>query len=416
MIGLPPPIPLVDRPRTPPDSATASFDASKDGADEKLETMRTLYFGNLPPDISISDFLNYVRGGVLDEVKYLANKNCVFCTFLDASVAAAIYLEYQTQPLTIEGYECRVGWGKPSTLHHAIRSQVLKGASRNVFVGNVDPSQTVESLKNDFSLYGIVDTVKIISEKRIAFVHMCSIASAIRAVNALADDPSWADKRIYFGKDRCATQGPPPMPQGPITPGENRTVYIGGIHPDVTTKDLCDVIRGGILQQIKYFPEKNICFATFVEAEAAASFYVRGTTDGVILKSKRVKIGWGKPTPLPASIAAAVEKGASRNVYIGQIDESVTRDQLLSEFSGYGEIELVNIVLEKKIAFVSFTDITCAMKAVEAMKDRAPSPGALSSSRRGHRRINFGKDRCGNPMRPSKAEDVSPPSSPSLQE
>jgi RNA recognition motif-containing protein len=64
-----------------------------------------------------------------------------------------------------------------------------------------------------------------------------------------------------------------------------------------------------------------------------------------MLKNKKTKIGWGNPTPLPLIISSSVENGASRNVYIGNIDETVTRDVLFREFSDFGEIELINIVL-----------------------------------------------------------------------
>lgn len=117
------------------------------------------------------------------------------------------------------------------------------------------------------------------------------------------------------------------------------------------------------------------------------------------MKSKRMKIGWGKPSQLPVSISIAVAKGASRNVYIGSLDDYVTKESLDDDFNEFGEIELINIVGEKKIGFVSFTDITCAIKAVEFHR----SAGRL--------RVNYGKDRCGNALRPSKSF-TSPPSTP----
>ena len=110
-----------------------------------------------------------------------------------------------------------------------------------------------------------------------------------------------------------------------------------------------------------------------------------------------MKIGWGKASQLPSSIATAVLKGASRNVYIGSLDPDVTKESLHDEYSCCGEIELVNILPDKKIAFVSFTDIASSIKAVEAMQQEG-------------KRVNFGKDRCANPARTKSF--VSPPSSP----
>ena len=153
------------------------------------------------------------------------------------------------------------------------------------------------------------------------------------------------------------------------------------------------MIRGGILQNIKYMPDKNIAFVTFVDPNAALAFYNRGSFEGVVLKGKRLKVGWGKATPLPSPVASAVQAGASRNVYIGAIDESITEDRLRKDFSDFGDIELVNIIPDKNIGFVNFIDILSAVKAVETMK---------LSPEYARYKINYGKDRCGNPPRPPR--------------
>ncbi|KAH6566707.1 hypothetical protein BASA50_008750 [Batrachochytrium salamandrivorans] len=179
----------------------------------------------------------------------------------------------------------------------------------------------------------------------------------------------------------------------------NRTVYLGGIRPEVTTKELCDVIRGGILQNIKYIPDKNIAFATFIDAGAAEAFYHRGTHEGISLKSKRLKLGWGKATRLSQSIAYAINhSNASRNVYIGAIDDTITETRLRRDFSTFGEIELINLVAEKTIAFVNFMDIVSAIAAVETMRVH---PDYI------RHKINFGKDRCGNPPRERSSTSIS---------
>lgn len=40
--------------------------------------------------------------------------------------------------------------------------------------------------------------------------------------------------------------------------GMNRTVYLGNIHPETTNEDLCNSIRGGVLQSIRYMQDKHI--------------------------------------------------------------------------------------------------------------------------------------------------------------
>jgi len=104
-----------------------------------------------------------------------------------------------------------------------------------------------------------------------------------------------------------------------------------------------------------------------------------------------LKIGWGKHSgALPPAIALAVSGGASRNVYIGNLDETWTEERLRQDFSEYGEIELVNTLREKSCAFVNFTNIANAIKAIEAIRGKEDYRKF---------KINFGKDRCGNPPR-----------------
>jgi hypothetical protein len=124
-------------------------------------------------------------------------------------------------------------------------------------------------------------------------------------VNTLPTEPSWAGKRVNYGKDRCAyipksqqaaaqqAQAAAAQslvaqsgmsPQANFTPfspyasafnpvemmnangmggvqgvqGMNRTVYLGNVHPETTAEDLCNAIRGGVLQSIRYMQDKHI--------------------------------------------------------------------------------------------------------------------------------------------------------------
>lgn len=76
------------------------------------------------------------------------------------------------------------------------------------------------------------------------------------------------------------------------------------------------------------------------------------TYQGLTLNSRRLKIGWGKNSgPLPPSLALAVHAGATRNVYIGNIEdfETFTEEKLKRDFGEYGDIELVNFLKEKYV-------------------------------------------------------------------
>ncbi|KAJ1340657.1 hypothetical protein BSLG_004751 [Batrachochytrium salamandrivorans] len=428
--------------------------------------MRTLYIGNLPLGTSIKELLNHVMVGALEDVRMLPDRNCAFLTFLEASAASSLLYAIQSKRLILLSPDIKAGWGRSSASGPTIADTVVhQGASRNVYIGNLNGPRLSEAyLALVFSHFGQLDCIQVLPEHHAAFVHMTSILTAIKAIMFLSCDPEWATCRIYYGRDRCAYPPPylaysacPPLhldsfygesvgslntigsetchiQQQLIKPDStptaeaaatilaaiqanhstgayiredhnqteeypNRTVYLGGIRPEVTTKELCDVIRGGILQNIKYIPDKNIAFATFIDAGAAEAFYHRGTHEGISLKSKRLKLGWGKATRLSQSIAYAINhSNASRNVYIGAIDDTITETRLRRDFSTFGEIELINLVAEKTIAFVNFMDIVSAIAAVETMRVH---PDYI------RHKINFGKDRCGNPPRERSSTSIS---------
>ena len=397
-------------------------------------TSRTVYLGNIPPDTSAEEILGHVRSGQIESVRLLPDKNCAFISFLDGNSATHFHSDAILKKLAIRGQDVKIGWGKPSQVPTSVALAVQQsGASRNVYLGNLPDDITEAELREDLGKFGPIDTVKLVREKSIGFVHFLSINNAIKAVQQLPQEPKWqAPRRVYYGKDRCAyvskTQQQNAAQYLGIAPGYahvlnsadrdlisnalaqqsvaaaavattaggatnlgNRTVYLGNIHPETTIEEICNVVRGGLLHHIRYIPDKHICFVTFIDPTAAASFYALSNVQGLMIHNRRLKIGWGKHSgALPPAIALAVSGGASRNVYIGNLDESWTEDRLRQDFSEYGEIELVNTLREKSCAFVNFTNIANAIKAIEAMRGREEYRKF---------KINFGKDRCGNAPR-----------------
>ena len=394
---------------------------------------RTVYLGNIPPDTPAEEILSHVRSGPIESVRLLADKNCAFISFLDSGSATHFHSDAILKKLCIKGQDIKIGWGKPSSVPTSVALAVQQSsASRNVYLGNLPEETSEDELREELSKFGPIDTVKIVREKAIGFVHFLSIGNAIKAVTQLPQELKWQPpRRVFYGKDRCAyvskTQQQNAAQYLGIAPGfqvinhadrelissalaqqsvaaaavattaggtqnvGNRTVYLGNIHPETTIEEICNVVRGGLLHHVRYIPDKHICFVTFIDPTAAASFFALSNLQGLMIHNRRLKIGWGKHSgALPPAISMAVAGGASRNVYIGNLDETWTEERLRQDFSEFGEIELVNALREKSCAFVNFTNIANAIKAIEAVR-------SLDEYKRF--KVNFGKDRCGNPPR-----------------
>lgn len=420
---------------------------------------RTVYVGNLPADASVDELLNLVKFGPIDNVRILPEKNCAFISFLDGSTATAFHADACVKKVSLHNQELKIGWGKPSQPHPGVLMAVQQNqASRNVYVGQLDESASEQSLRDDLSRFGPIDQVKIVRDKNIGFIHFLSIQTAMKVVATLPTEPAWAGKRVSYGKDRCAyvpksqqqnqahnnqaaamglaaaaSLGYPTAafaaannfgaqasnaPDNGRSPASsvfgpaaammganataleqlgNRTIYLGNIHPETTTAEICNHIRGGILQNIRFIPEKHIAFVTFVDSNAALAFYHLASYSGIMIHNRRLKIGWGKHSgPLSPAIQFAVQAGGSRNVYIGNIDDPdlLTEEKIRNDFSQYGEIETVNSLREKNCAFANFTNIQSAIKCIEGMKSHPDYQNV---------KISYGKDRCGNPPRSLQA-------------
>lgn len=406
-------------------------------APAQLAPSRTVYLGNVPSDIEPYELLDYVRSGILENVKILPAKNCAFISFVDAQSALLFHSDCILKKLNINGNDIRIGWGKNAPIAPAVLEAIQRdGATRNVYLGNLNNSPSGEmvteaELREDLSLYGVIDSIKIIPEKGIAFIHFLSILSAIRCVLNLTLKERYADKKCFYGKDRCAfitkTQqhnaaqylGLAPGMEHVVTAADrefissalvqqsaaaaqiatqaggannlgNRTVYLGNLHQDSSVEEICNVVRGGLLQSIRFLKERHVCFITFIDPIAAAQFFAMCQLHGLTIHNRRIKVGWGKHSgPLSNALSLAVSNGASRNIYVGNITNFTHFNpaKLRLDFSTFGDIEQINFLEEKNCAFVNFVNIANAIKAIDGIK-------SFDDYKR--LKINFGKDRCGN--------------------
>lgn len=173
-----------------------------------------------------------------------------------------------------------------------------------------------------------------------------------------------------------------PQPNNEVVEPQ-RSVYIGNVPEGATVEELCNLIRGGNLQQIRYLPIKNcavshsltptlplytqavfvtklisasVQFVTFVECGSAALFYSTALQLGLQLRSCRLRVGWAKEEPtISPSLLQAIHAGTTRNIYIGGIKdfELYNEQKLRADFGTFGEIEMVNFLRDKSAAFVN---------------------------------------------------------------
>lgn len=418
-------------------ASSAGLSQPQNAVSQGQPALRTVYLGNIPLDIEPNELLDYVRSGILENVKILPSKNCAFISFIDQQSALLFHSDCILKKLNIKGNDIRVGWAKNTPIQPAVKEAIQRdGATRNVYLGNLHNPVTgqmisEEDLREDLSCYGVIDCIKIIAEKGIAFIHFLSILSAVRCVSNLPLKDKYLDKKCFYGKDRCAfitkTQqhnaaqylGLAPGMEHVVTAADrefissalvqqsaaaaqiatqaggannlgNRTVYLGNLHQDSSVEEICNVVRGGLLQSIRFLKERHVCFITFIDPIAAAQFFAMCQLHGLTIHNRRIKVGWGKHSgALSNALSLAVSNGASRNIYVGNITnfEYFNYQKLREDFSLFGDIEQINYLEEKNCAFINFVNIANAIKAIDGIKSLDDYKSL---------KINFGKDRCGN--------------------
>ena len=339
------------------------------------EENRSVYLGNMPSDIDYQDVFNTLQHGAIESIQLDRKKGLVFIDFCDAKEAQEFCTLGQNTQLYVRGCPVYCGMQKPKPLNFAKRMAIQSGASRCVYIGNCDEYMTEEFFEKEMKEYGNIDCISVRSQKKLAFIHFSSIEEAANAIDDMSKKAEWLGKRLNFGNDRSSK----------AKKESNRTLYIGNIPSDLQISDLCNTLRGGMLYNIKQIEEKQCFFVTFVDPDAALAFYNLATYQGVVLKSRRLKVGWGKAMNLPAQAGISLLKGATRNIYLGSVTDDLTTDELHRDFSKFGEIEYVNILSDRNIAFVNFTNLQFAVDALDAMKEH-PLYSRFS--------LSYGKDRC----------------------
>ncbi|KAH3674549.1 hypothetical protein WICMUC_003226 [Wickerhamomyces mucosus] len=190
----------------------------------------------------------------------------------------------------------------------------------------------------------------------------------------------------------------------------NRTICLINLDSSTKVENICNIIRGGKLQSIKFLQEKKVCFVTFIDPNSAVEFFANSIIDPLRIQGKKLRIGWGQHSgALPNSIGLAVTIGASRNLYIGVQDDDSDEilpeeEQLRKDFDKFGDIEQINYFKQKRCVFLNFLNISNSIRIVNEVTDDFEKFHRIFDGRYKNFKISYGKDRCGNPPKLKKVK------------
>lgn len=114
----------------------------------------------------------------------------------------------------------------------------------------------------------------------------------------------------------------------------SRTVYLGNIPPETSAEEILGHVRSGQIESVRLLPDKNCAFISFLDGSSATHFHSDAILKKLAIRGQDIKVGWGKPAQVPTSVSVAVQQsGASRNVYLGNLPETVTEAELRDDLA-----------------------------------------------------------------------------------
>jgi len=344
--------------------------------------------------------------------------------FVEDAPALAFYQASEEKPIQLGDSTLVVRWAKANPLKDDLEEKIKGGATRNLFIGNLSETANEDTLAQCFHRYGPIESIVILRPKAIAFVNLTSIRSAIAAKAAL-DNQELAGRRVKvnFAKEKIGVKRPTtqprksrtiehtwgataPIPVPPFFGGSpfpppppqlypsalstttgSRAIFLGNIQDDVTYADLCKLAnRYGSIESVKVVKAKNSAFINFIDPMAAAAFVSASQQHPIQLGGQPIRVNWAKSAPLHPELAVQIRQGATRNLFVGNVDDHISEDLIRELFSPFGDFDSVSLLRPKKIAFVNFASLKSALKAREALQGQSVGDPPVQL------KINFAKE------------------------
>jgi RNA recognition motif-containing protein len=172
----------------------------------------------------------------------------------------------------------------------------------------------------------------------------------------------------------------------------SRVLWVGNIGPDVSEQELEQEFgQFGKIESLRILHNRFCAFVNFELEEAALN--AKKNLHGTIIGSQYIVIHFRKFDVLKPTLSTPdsnfVLNSPSRALWIGNISDDVTEEELTSEFQRYGNIESVRVLRNKTCAFVNFISVEEASNALQGLQGKVLGNMAI--------KINFGKPQTSMP-------------------
>ncbi|KAF5733912.1 flowering time control protein FPA isoform X1 [Tripterygium wilfordii] len=139
------------------------------------------------------------------------------------------------------------------------------------------------------------------------------------------------------------------------TPSNN--LWIGNLSTDVTDEDLMDLFgKFGALDSVTTYSSRSFAFLYFKRVEDAKA--AKESLQGAVVRGNPVKIEFARPAK------------PCKNLWVGGISTTVSKEQLEEEFLKFGKIEEFRFLRDRNTAFIEYSKLEDASQAMKSMNGR----------------------------------------------
>jgi len=214
--------------------------------------------------------------------------------------------------------------------------------SSHLWVGNISEQVTEDQLREAFSRYGDVVSVKILRQSKCAFVNFRSIEAATNAKNNL--------QGTYLGGQQLS-----------ISWGQRRSrhLWVGNVGDEVSELDLHKAFEPyGEILSIRLVRETKCCFVNFRNVEDAV--VARNALQRTVIAagSSKIEINFGKRQ----------DNLTSRHLWVGNLTDDISEDILRTLFVPFGQVLSIRLLRETNCGFVNFRLVEEAVAARNSLQ------------------------------------------------
>lgn len=369
------------------------------GAAEPLS--RAVHVRGVPPNATVEELINELGSyGPIESILHNPERSEALVAFVSPYDAGALLAAAGS--LRVHDATLELSWGKARPILPAVAEAIGAGATRNLYLGNLPPGTDTGRLHAAFGPFGPVESVRVLRNNSTGYVNFCSVEAAVAAKSSFDQAGGATGRHIVpelpDGSAEAAAQvqisftsapqlararrqggagpaggapvgGPPAAGTDTRSLKSSRSVYVGNLPPNCSMQELAQLASGqGTLESLRMVPGATYGFLNFVHERDAHAFWSAGQVTPPAMRGNRLFLNWGKPPPIDPAVRRLVdEQGATRHLWVANISESTSADQLSSLFRQFGEVESVNLRPAEGAAQVNLTSIAAAAAAREQL-------------------------------------------------